>query len=66
MILLHVDAKVLDAAVAQLNVTLAADGPRYANVHFLLRETIACACISMLLNTLGAMEHALSLNQSIG
>lgn len=55
--LVHIDAKAGDAAVQRFM----AD-PRARHVHYLPRETITYAGVSMLLNTLAAMEHALWLD----
>lgn len=61
VVLIHVDAKVSDSALATLQTEVRK--PQFNNVHLIPRETITYAGISMLLNTMGAMEYALNLQQ---
>lgn len=61
VIVIHVDAKAPHAEYAQLRARFS--GAPFSNVHFLPREPITYMGVSMLLNTLSAMEFLLGLPQ---
>lgn len=61
ILILHIDAKVPQSDVDKFEKKYARI-PRYTNVHFLPRESITYMGITMLTNTLAAMEYALSLS----
>lgn len=63
VIIVHIDTKVNDSLVLEFNNSIASADAR-GNVHMLHRETVTYAGISLLLNTLNAMEFALQLEQT--
>lgn len=58
---IHLDAKVPDWDANRLIALVAAD-PKYTNVHFIEREPITYKGVTMLLNTLSAIEFLLQKN----
>lgn len=60
--IVHLDKKIPDDKYDKLVATVA-HNPKFTNVHLLEREPITYKGVSMLLNTLSAMEYALNLRQ---
>lgn len=62
IILIHVDAKAPEKMVNDFK-SRYSDKGKYSNIHFLPRESITYMGVTMILNTLSAVEYLLSLDQ---